>query len=112
MNVSLTANKRNEYQQAPGLSRPILYRDRYMESDKVLACFLLHALGDTIGYKNGDWEFNYGKKKLSNMYTLELVYEFIELGGVTGINLEGWNISDDTILHLAIARSFLGEFES
>ena len=20
---------------------------------------ILHALGDTIGFKNGDWEFNY-----------------------------------------------------
>lgn len=83
-----------------------------MKSNKIKACFLLHALGDTIGYKNGDWEFNYGKKNISNMYTLEIVYEFIELGGITGIDLKGWRISDDTILHLAIARAFINDYNN
>ena len=67
---------------------------------------LLHALGDTIGFKNGDWEFNYGK--LTNLSIVnELLYEFIELGGINHLDIKGWKISDDTMLHLATAHSFV-----
>ena len=71
--------------------------------DKVDAIMILHALGDTIGFKNGDWEFNYGNNIDINTleYVNELIYEFIDLGGVTGINLKKWKVSDDTILHIA-----------
>lgn len=73
--------------------------------DKYIATFLLHALGDTIGFKNGDWEFF----PQNNTYgaTLNKLYEFIDLGGISGINLENWLVSDDTILHMAIARSLI-----
>lgn len=70
---------------------------------------MLHALGDTIGFKNGDWEFNYyeDEKYLVLDYVNELIYEFIYLGGVNGINLKGWHISDDTMLHIAVGKSML-----
>lgn len=71
------------------------------------ALFILHALGDTIGFKNADWEFNYNKETdLSSI--LEFVYEFIELGGVNGIDLSGWLVSDDTLYHMAISNGILG----
>jgi ADP-ribosylarginine hydrolase len=71
---------------------------------------LLHALGDTIGFKNGAWEFNnyVSPDKLDTVdYVNEMIYEFIELGGVNGIDLTGWKISDDTILHIAMARAMI-----
>lgn len=73
--------------------------------DKYIATMLLHALGDTIGFKNGDWEFF----KDNTVYgaTLEKLYEFIDLGGINDIDLENWIVSDDTILHMAIARSLI-----
>lgn len=76
---------------------------------KFRAVLLLHALGDTIGFKNGDWEFNYHEfeKRESLDYVNELIYEFIALGGVNGIDLTDWKISDDTFFHIAIARSLL-----
>jgi len=74
--------------------------------DKFRAVLLLHALGDTIGFKNGDWEFNYNKTETLD-YVNELIYEFIALGGVNGIDLKDWKVSDDTFLHLAIGRSLL-----
>lgn len=80
--------------------------------DKYNACILLHALGDTIGFKNGDWEFNNKKKKISKEYTLEIVYEFIMLGGCANINLKGWNVSDDTILHLCTIKTLLKEHKN
>lgn len=79
--------------------------------EKYIATMVLHALGDTIGFKNSLWEFipSNGSKYGS---TLEKLYEFIALGGINNINLSGWNVSDDTILHMAIARSLiLGSFE-
>lgn len=77
--------------------------------NKYIATFMLHALGDTIGFKNGDWEFNYNKDSTLDTIT-EYVFEFIDLGGVNGIDLKDWRISDDTILHIAIANAIL-EYE-
>lgn len=73
------------------------------------ASMLLHALGDTIGFKNGDWEFNYHERdKLETLdYVNELIYEFIALGGVNGVDLSTWKVSDDTFLHIAIAKAML-----
>jgi ADP-ribosylarginine hydrolase len=76
---------------------------------KYEAVMLLHALGDTIGFKNGDWEFNYkDPEKLNSIdYVNELIYEFIDLGGVNGIDLSDWKVSDDTFLHIAVGNALL-----
>lgn len=74
--------------------------------NKYISCFLLHALGDTLGFKNGDWEFDYNKETSLDTVN-EYIYEFIELGGINGIDLEDWKISDDTFYHIAIADSML-----
>lgn len=74
---------------------------------KIKAIMLLHALGDTIGFKNGEWEFNGFNNDVTFDYVNELIYQFIDLGGVNGINLENWHISDDTILHIAIANALI-----
>lgn len=77
--------------------------------EKYIATMLLHALGDTIGFKNGKWEFF---EVASYNATLEKLYEFIDLGGINAINLENWNVSDDTLLHMAIARSLIMNFSN
>ena len=76
-------------------------------SEKYTATFLLHALGDTIGFKNGEWEFNYYNRYADYRTTLDIVFDFISLGGITGIDLKNWRISDDTLFHLSIAESLL-----
>lgn len=73
---------------------------------RYISTFILHALGDTIGFKNGDWEFNYNKQTTLDSI-LEFVSEFIELGGVNGIDLKNWMISDDTLYHIAMGISLL-----
>jgi ADP-ribosylarginine hydrolase len=90
--------------------------------DKYNACILLHALGDTIGFKNGDWEFNHSINKSDNEiinnnnfnpeYTLEILYEFISLGGAANINLNGWFVSDDTLLHMCVIKTLLKEHKN
>jgi ADP-ribosylarginine hydrolase len=75
----------------------------------VLPSLILHALGDTIGFKNGDWEFNYGDR--TTIITLdhvnEFIYEFIDLGGINSIDLSDWNVSDDTIFQIHVGRALL-----
>lgn len=71
-----------------------------------IATFVLHSLGDTIGFKNGDWEFNYNKQTTLDTIN-EYIFEFIDLGGINGIDIKDWKISDDTLYHIAIAKSLL-----
>lgn len=75
--------------------------------ERYVASVLLHAVGDTIGFKNGEWEFNHGKKIVDWEYTSEIINEYIRLGGSNGINLKGWHVSDDTVLHLATLASLI-----
>lgn len=75
---------------------------------RYIACMILHALGDTIGFKNGEWEFKQGGFDR----TLEKLYEFIDLGGINDISLKNWRISDDTILHIKTAISILQNFDN
>jgi ADP-ribosylglycohydrolase len=76
--------------------------------EKCTSIFLLHALGDTIGFKNGDWEFNSFDLNINDIRsTLEIISEFVNLGGITNINLKNWLVSDDTLLNYEIAKFIL-----
>ncbi len=73
---------------------------------KYEALFVLHSLGDIIGFKNGDWEFNKGKLVTIDSVN-EYIYEFIHLGGINGLDINTWISSDDTLYHLATAKTML-----
>ena len=74
--------------------------------ERYIACMILHAVGDTVGFKNGEWEFKQGGYDK----TLEKVYEFIDLGGINHLCLKNWRVSDDTIMHIQTAASILNDF--
>ena len=38
-------------------------KEKYTMQQRYNACLKMAAIGDTIGYFNGDWEFNYGDIK-------------------------------------------------
>jgi len=76
-------------------------------NERYRACMILHAVGDTVGYKNSEWEFKRGGYEIIN----EKLYEFIALGGVNGISLKGWHVSDDTILHIKIAQALVEKYD-
>jgi ADP-ribosylarginine hydrolase len=78
-----------------------------MSEENYKAIMLLHALGDTIGFKNGEWEFNYFENDISYKTSLEIVFHFIQLGGITTIDLKDWNVSDETLIHMAVAKTLL-----
>lgn len=75
--------------------------------ERFLATMILHATGDTIGFKNGEWEMKLGKKVVTLEATLEMVYDFVFLGGINRINLEGWMVSDDTLFNMGMAFALL-----
>jgi ADP-ribosylarginine hydrolase len=75
---------------------------------RYMACMVLHAVGDAIGYKNGEWEFKRG----SLTKAVEKLYEFIDLGGINHIDLKGWRVSDDTILHMKTAEGLLEDYKN
>jgi ADP-ribosylarginine hydrolase len=76
--------------------------------DKYISCMIMHAVGDTVGFKNGEWEF----KKGDFEKTLEKLYEFIDLGGIIDISLKGWRVSDDTIMHIQTTAALLENYNN
>lgn len=66
-----------------------------------MATVSFHSLGDTMGYKDADWEFNEGNVHAKPEYINEMIYQFISLGGVNDIRIRNWKASDDTIMYLA-----------
>lgn len=78
----------------------------------VAAIPLYQSLGDTIGYYNGKWEFNYNNVNESPEFINEMIYEFIDLGGINDINIKNWRASDDTILYMATFKCLLYNYDT
>lgn len=78
-------------------------------TEKIEASIMLASYFETVGFKNGAWEFNYQTKTDSFGKYLEiwsyLLHHFMILGGPTNINVKEWNSSDDTILIIATAQA-------
>lgn len=100
----MESSNNREYNDTVSVDAPDIPTDQI-----VSATIILHALGDTIGFKDGDWEFNHYDldKHISFDFANELIYEFIALGGVNRIDLSDWSVSDDTLWHIAIAKSMI-----
>lgn len=79
-------------------------------NQKIEASLMISSYLETIGFKNGNWEFNYGEQINSiNMYINTWTYlfnEYLILGG-SNIDITGWDSSDDTILIIATAKSVI-----
>lgn len=81
--------------------------DEKIPDSVVYSTLILHSLGDTLGFKNGEWEFNTKHDTYTLDYTNEVLYEFLDLGGVNSIDLTDWYSSDDTIFHIYVAKAML-----
>lgn len=80
-------------------------------SEKIEASIMLGSYFETVGFKNGSWEFNYQTKTDSFNKYMEiwnyLLHHYLILGGSNSISIKDWNASDDTILIMATAEAVI-----
>lgn len=72
--------------------------------DQFKASMVLSAVGDALGYKNGEWEFCDSGEAIHQ--------ELQSLGGLENIDIKGWVVSDDTVLHLATAEALVSSWKT
>ena len=76
--------------------------------EKIYASLILGSYLDTLGFCNGEWEFNYNTQvktlKDALLINYEIVHKFFSLGGFN-LNIKQWNASDDTIMMIATMKA-------
>ena len=80
---------------------------------KIEASIMLGSYLDTIGFKNGEFEFNNGLKANTPaeacLISYTTVYHYFILGGINNLSLLKLNASDDTLLLLATGYAVLDD---
>lgn len=76
--------------------------------EKTYASLILGSYLDTLGFCNGEWEFNYNTQlktlKDALLINYEIVHKFFSLGGFN-LNISRWHASDDTIMIIATMKA-------
>ena len=72
--------------------------------ERYRAVMILSGVGDALGYKNGSWEFCHSGKAIHD--------ELKQLGGLEKLDVKGWRVSDDTVLHIATAEALVSDWST
>jgi ADP-ribosylarginine hydrolase len=80
-------------------------------NEKIEASIMLASYFETVGFKNGVWEFNYrintdSLSKYINILAI-LLHHYTILGGSLNIDITDWYASDDTIMILATSEAII-----
>ncbi|XP_067945206.1 ADP-ribosylhydrolase ARH1-like [Watersipora subatra] len=69
--------------------------------ERYKAAMVLAGAGDSLGYRCGEWEFNYSGPDIHR--------ELQAFGGLSNLTneLPGFRVSDDTVMHLATAKALV-----
>jgi len=69
------------------------------ESERYVACMVLGGVGDCLGFRDGQWEF---------LKDGEVIHaQMATLGGVAALKVQGFKVSDDTVMNLATAKAIV-----
>lgn len=81
------------------------YRDNDIEN-KYKAVFIASSIADTIGFWNGMWDEKYLETdSLDVVY--EMIYNFVALGGINGLDMKGLRLSYNSLFLNATAKIML-----
>jgi ADP-ribosylarginine hydrolase len=76
--------------------------------EKISASLVLGSYLDTLGFNNGNWEFNFNVKitniEFAMTITNDIINDFFARGGFN-INISKWIASDDTIMMIATMKA-------
>jgi ADP-ribosylglycohydrolase len=79
-------------------------------SNYIKASLCIGSYLDTLGYNNGNWEFNFGNNVTSlqsGAYVMnEIVSQYFALGG-NDIDISKWFASDDTMMMIAVKKAVM-----
>jgi ADP-ribosylglycohydrolase len=75
------------------------------DEDRYVSSAVLSVIGDMIGYGNGDWKYS-KFKTITWDSTLEMLFEFIEKGGINNIDMNNWKASYCSLTLLSLLSVF------
>ena len=81
-----------------------------MNNEYIEAALMISSYLDTIGFKNGQWEFNYFSHNIQNITTainmnFTIIHHYMSLGGFNNLDITNWKSSDDTLLIIATIKA-------
>ena len=81
------------------------------KKEKIEAAFMLLSYLETIGFKNGTWEFNYNiymnNIEDALVVNFTILTEYMSLGGFNFLSIKKWYASDDTILMISVIKALI-----